>query len=128
MIQNYLLVVSFLAAIAPGSVQTGAPKGDKIEPVAVAGCLKEAKPGVWMLVNAGDPVPSTANAPSSKELAAIPKGGKNEFQLIGVSVFDLPAHRDHFVVVKGLPIKAAPARRLNITSVTMVSSSCISGG
>ena len=66
---------------------------------------------------------STANAPSPKELATLPTGGKNEFQLIGVADFNLPAHRDHTVVVKGLPIKATPVSRLNVTSVTM-SQSC----
>jgi hypothetical protein len=77
-------------------------------------------------VNASDPVPSTANAPLAKELASLPKGGKNEFQLIGVSVFNLSAHRDHSVVVKGLPIKATPVNRLNVTSVTMIADKCAS--
>ena len=49
------------------------------------------------------------------------KSGKNEFRLIGVSEFKLPAHRDHTVLVKGLHIKATPVSRLNVTSVTMVS-------
>jgi hypothetical protein len=96
----------------------------KTDVVAVAGCLKEAPPGTWTLVNASDPIASVANAPSPKELAELPKGGKNEFRLIGVSVFNLPAHRDHAVVVKGLQIKAAPVSRLNITSVTMVAPTC----
>jgi hypothetical protein len=90
----------------------------------VAGCLKESPPGTWTLVNASDPVVSVANAPSAKELAELPKGGKNEFRLIGVAVFNLPAHRDHAVVVKGLQIKATPISRLNLTSVTMVAPTC----
>ncbi len=94
----------------------------------MAGCLKESKPGVWMLVNASDPVASTANAPSPKELAALPKSGKNEFHLIGVSIYNLPAHRDHTVLVKGLPIKATPTSRLNITSVTMIAATCAAPG
>ena len=102
----------------------GAAKPEKIEPVAVVGCLKEATPDVWMLVNASDPVPSTANAPQAKELAALPRGGKNEFQLIGVSIFNLPSHKDQSVAVKGLLIKATPTNRLNITSVTTVAKGC----
>ncbi len=47
-----------------------------------------------MLVNASDPVPSTANAPSPKELAELRYAGKNELQLIGVAIFNLPAHRN----------------------------------
>jgi hypothetical protein len=96
----------------------------KADVVMVAGCLKESPPGTWTLVNASDPVVSVANAPSAKELAESPKGGKNEFRLIGGAVFNLPAHRDHAVVVKGLQIKAAPISRLNLTSVTMVAPTC----
>lgn len=92
--------------------------------VAVTGCLKEQTPGNWMLVNAADPVASNANAPLPKELAALPKSGKNEFRLIGVNEFNLPSHKDHTVVVKGLHIKAAPTSRLNVTSVTMVAATC----
>ena len=97
---------------------------EKIDPVAVVGCLKESSPGTWILADASDPVPSTANAPSAKELASLPKGGTKEFRLIGVSIFNLPAHRDHSVVVKGLPVQATPIGRLNVTSVTMVADSC----
>jgi hypothetical protein len=103
--------------------QTSA-KVEKLETVAVEGCLKETAANTWTLVNASDPVVSTANAPSPKEVAALPAGGKNEFHLIGVSIFNLPAHRNHAVVVKGLLIKAAPISRLNVTSVTMASATC----
>jgi hypothetical protein len=106
------------------AAQGSAAKAQTIEPVAVVGCLKESTPGEWRLLNASDPVPSTANAPSAKELAALPKGGKKEFQLIGVGIFDLPSHRDHQVALKGLPVKAAPADRLNVTSVTMIAQTC----
>lgn len=92
--------------------------------VAVAGCLKESAPGTWTLTDASDPVVSVANAPSTKELETFPKSGKNAFRLIGVSVFNLPAHRDHSVIVKGVHIKASPMSRLNVTSVTMVASTC----
>ena len=119
------VVLTVVAAVgvlgSPASAQTPPPKADV---VAVAGCLKESPPGTWTLVNASDPVASVANAPSAKELAELPKGGKNEFRLIGVAVFNLPAHRDHAVVVKGLQIKATPVSRLNLTSVTMVAASC----
>jgi hypothetical protein len=86
--------------------------------------LRENPANTWTLVSATDPAPSNANAPSPKELASAPKGGKNEYRLIGVAEFDLPAHRDHTVLVKGLHIKAAPMSRLNVTSVTMVAPSC----
>jgi hypothetical protein len=77
-----------------------------------------------MMTAATDPVPSSANAPPAKEVPPTPPAGKNTFKLIGVSEFNLPAHRDHTVVIKGLFIKATPISRVNITSVTMVSPSC----
>jgi hypothetical protein len=109
-----------------GAAQTPAKtdKADKVDVVAVVGCLRESAPNTWTLSNASDPAPSNANAPLPNEIASAPKGGKNEFRLIGVAEFNLPSHRDHTVMVKGLHIKAAPVSRLNITSVTMLAPSC----
>jgi hypothetical protein len=102
-----------------------ASSSKKVEIVSATGCLKEASPNAWTLVNATDPVPSNANAPAAKDLpAAAPAPGKNSFRLIGVSEFDLPAHRDRTVIIKGLLIKAAPMSRLNMTSVTTVAPAC----
>jgi hypothetical protein len=118
-------VAVLLTAAAPAPMaQSPVQKVEKIEPVAVVGCLKESAPGTWTLVNASNPLPSSANAPSDKELAALAKSGKNQFQLVGVTVFNLPAHRDHSVVVKGLPLSGTPVVRLNVTSVTTVAATC----
>jgi hypothetical protein len=57
----------------------------------------------------------------------VPPAGKTEFRLIGVSEFNLPQHKDHAVIVKGLYIKSSPPR-LNITSVTTISPSCPNPG
>ena len=105
--------------------QDAAPK--KIDIVSVTGCLKESSPNTWTLTAATDPVPSNANAPAPKDVPSSPPAGKNEFRLIGVSEFNLPAHKGHTVIVKGLHIKSTPVSRLNITSVTMVSPSCAAG-
>lgn len=112
------------AVLLAAAVQGAQPAPKKVDVVAVAGCVKESSPGNWMLTGASDPVASTANAPSPKELQAFAKGGKNEFQLTGVTIFNLPAHRWHTVVVKGLLNKAMPLSRLNVTSITMVSAEC----
>ena len=106
------------------ALQSATPS-PKVAIVSVTGCLKEAAPDSWTLTAATEPVPSSANAPPAKEIPAAPPAGKNAFKLIGVSEFNLPAHRDHTVVIKGLFIKAAPLNRLNMTSVTMVSRSCV---
>ena len=115
----------WLALQAAPPRQDSGRVANKVEIVSVTGCLKEATPGNWTLTAATDPVPSSANAPAAKEIPAAPPAGKNAFRLIGVSEFNLPAHRDQTVVIKGLFIKAAPTNRVNMTSVTMVSPSCL---
>ena len=119
------------AAVAVGVVLTGAltaqtkPSApNKVDVVAVAGCLNETAPDTWTLVNAGEPVVSTANAPSKTEIAAIAPSGTNQYRLIGASIFNLPDHRGHTVLIKGLHIKATPMSRINVTSVTMVAPDC----
>ena len=120
-------MVTLIFALGLATLQAAhTPK--KVEIVSATGCLKEATPDNWTLVNATDPVPSTANAPAAKDIPAVPPAGRNTFKLIGVSQFNLPAHRDHAVIVKGLVITASPVSRLNITSVTTVAQSCVQSG
>lgn len=116
------VVILTLALMAFGQATPAVP--NKAEVVGVMGCLRETSPDTWLLTNASDPVSSNANTPSAKELASFPKGGKNQFRLTGVTVFNLPVHRGHTVLVKGLLNKASPVSRLNVTSVTMVSAEC----
>ena len=103
-------------AQAPAPVQ-------KVPIVAVTGCLAEQGTH-WSLTNATDPVPSIANGPPAGEAIKGPTSGTASYRLIGVSEFDLPAHKGHTVLVKGLLIRATPVSRVNVTSVTMVSSAC----
>jgi hypothetical protein len=124
-----IVAAALAAACGIGAaVSAQAPASRKIEIVSVTGCLREASPSSWTLSSATDPVPSNANAPAAKDIPATPPAGKNEFKLIGVSEFNLPAHKDHTVVVKGLFIKATPVSRVNVTSVTMVSPACAPAG
>jgi hypothetical protein len=115
------LAFLFVAAAALATAQAPPPKTDL---VMVAGCLREQPAGTWRVVNATDPKPSNAVAPPSDELSALPKVGTRQFQLIGVSVFDLPSYKDQTVVVKGLLVPASPLSRLNITSFTRLSAAC----
>jgi hypothetical protein len=113
-----LMLVAVIAPfVQPSSAQ-------KVDIVSVSGCLRETTPGTWMLVDATEPVASNANAPAKNEIPATLPIGKNQFRLIGVSEFDLPLHKDHGVIIKGLCIKAQPVNRLNITSVTTIAPSC----
>jgi hypothetical protein len=114
-------VLVSLGFVASAAAQ---PQPDKVSIVAVIGCLAEQGADNWMLTSATEPVPSLANAPPANQPVTGPTSGKNQFKLIGVSEFNLPAHRGHTILVKALFIKAAPVARLNVTSVTMVSATC----
>ncbi len=123
-----IVYLTLAAAIAAGTegLQAQAPPA-KAEVVMVAGCLREQAAGEWRVVNATDPKPSNAVAPAAADLPAMPVVGTQQFQLIGVSIFDLPSHKDHTVVLKGLLIPAKPLSRLNVTSVTMLAPTCQAG-
>ena len=116
--------MKMLGVAAALAVLQAAASPQKIPIVNVTGCLKEAPAGTWTLSHATDPVPGSANAPPATDVPKIPPVGKNQFRLIGVSEFNLPAHRDHTLILKGLLIAATPISRLNITSVTMVAPNC----
>jgi|RhiMethySRZTD1v2_1073278.scaffolds.fasta_scaffold423369_2 hypothetical protein len=109
------------------AVQAAPAPTPKVEIVSVTGCLRENPPNTWTLVSATDPVPSSANAPQPKDIPATPPAGKNEYRLIGVFEFNMPSHKDHTVVIKGLFIKATPTSRINVTSVTTATASCAAG-
>ncbi len=112
-------------AVAEGTAARAAQTSSRrVDIVSVTGCLQEQPAGTWVLENATDPVKSSANAPTKKELPTAPVTGKNRFQLIGVGEFDLPTMKNQLVVVKGLHIVATPMSRLNVTSVTPAFPSC----
>ena len=110
--------------IVAAAVAQAAKPSTKVDIVSVTGCLREPAPNTWTLENATDPVISIANAPAAKDIPATPPVGRNSYRLIGVSEFNLPAHKGHTVIIKGLFIKATPTSRVNVTSVTMVAASC----
>ena len=121
---RYHTGMTIFAVILGLAAAQAAPAPTKIEIVSVTGCLKETTPNNWTLASATDPVPSGANAPPAKDIPPVVPAGKNEFKLIGVSEFNLSAHRDHTVIIKGLFIKAAPTSRVNMTSIAMVAPTC----
>jgi hypothetical protein len=124
-------LVALTACLAAGGVGVGAngqAPVEKVPTVAVAGCLTEQAGNTWMLTSASEPVPSIANGPPADQPYTGPTGGKHSFRLIGISEFDLPAHKGHTVLVKGLLITAEPVSRLNVTSVTMLSATCTPPG
>jgi hypothetical protein len=121
--RNWIVGILLAALSSASAAVVGAQPREKVPIVAVAGCLAE-QGSDWMLTSATEPEPSIANAPPAGQPYKGPTSGNNTFRLIGVSEFDLPSHKGHTVLVKGLYIKAEPVSRLNITSVTMLSATC----
>ncbi len=122
MMVTALVAITAASATMVAAVAAQAP-ADKVPIVAVAGCLDQ-QADKWMLTSATEPEPSIANGPPGGQPYKGPTAGKNTFQLIGVSEYDLPSHKGHTVLIKALFIKAEPVSRLNITSVTMLSATC----
>lgn len=116
------LLVGFIAA-ATQATPPSTPQ--KIEIVSSVGCLKLEGTNDWRLTNATDPTPSRGGTPSPDQVPKEPTAGKNQFKLIGISEFPLSDKKDKTVYVRGMYIKASPMNRINITSVTVVSASCV---
>jgi|GEM_PF-989036 len=121
---NRVLIAAAVSMSAVGAAAAQAPSSDKVPIVAVAGCVTEQPAGTWLLTSATEPVPSIANAPPSGQPYTGPTTGKSRVRLIGISEFDLPSHKGHTVLVKGLYVRATPVSRLNVTSVTMLATAC----
>ena len=114
MISTLLFWVAFAVQPAPS----------KVDIVSVTGCLRQRAANEWVVVAATDPIASSANAPTPKEIPSTIPVGQNEFRLIGIAEFSLPDHKDHAVVVRGLLIKATPVSRLNVTSIVTAAPAC----
>lgn len=119
------LLAAFAALASGQGLHAQAPPAAtaKVPIVAVTGCLTPQGAN-WTLTAATAPVPSVANAPAAGQKIDGPTSGTAQYRLLGVSEFDLPAHQGHTVLVKGLLVKAAAETRVNVTSVTMVATSC----
>lgn len=112
-------------AIAMSGVAIEAQEpSQRVEVVRVTGCLRRAAADAWTLSGATDPVVMTRENAAAAPPPAPAAAGRHEFKLIGVEEFDLASRKDRLVAIKGLLIKATPANRLNITSVTTVADAC----
>ena len=107
----------------------------KLDVVSVTGCLTQGPGDTWVLTNATDPAPTnrtekmaTTTTPSTAATTMPPAAGKNRFKLIGILELNVPSHKGHTVTVKGILIPAQPEKRINLTSVQMVSATCSANG
>jgi hypothetical protein len=100
-------------------------KGD-LDIVAVVGCLEQNASGMWTLTHGSDPAVSKAQAASKAELRqeALKPLGEQQYQLLGVSVFNPSSHKGETMAVKGVLIKDASLNRINVTSEQTIASTC----
>ena len=103
------------------------PQGEStLDIVEVVGCLEQNSSKTWILTNASDPRVSETQATSAAELkaAAARPLGNQQNQLVGISVFNPSSRKGQKVAVKGVLIKDANERRLNVTSLQTLDASC----
>jgi len=103
------------------------PQGEStLDVVEVVGCLEQNSSKTWILTNASNPRVSEAQATSAVELkaAAARPLGNQQHQLVGISVFGPSSRKGQKVAVKGVLIRDANERRLNVTSLQTLDASC----
>ncbi|HYL93578.1 MAG TPA: hypothetical protein VEW69_10545 [Alphaproteobacteria bacterium] len=115
-------------ADTPGAVQAEElRKHDELDIVEVGGCFEKSSPGTWIVTHASDPVVSEAQATSSlalKVAEARPLGSRH-YQLLGLSAFNPARYKGQRVAAKGALIKDNSGSRLNVTSLQMLSNTCV---
>ena len=96
--------------------------------VEVVGCLEKDSAGKWMVTNAGEPVRTRNPGRSSAEelkRAAVQQLGGFTFHILDVSSIEPDPHNGHKMRAKGFLMRKSGFDRLNITSLEMVSASCV---
>ncbi|RPH63239.1 MAG: cytochrome c [Acidobacteria bacterium] len=94
--------------------------------VQVVGCLSQGPNNGWVLTSTSAPVVTkeqTSTPEALKRAEAQPLGG-DTFQLVSVAPFKPDLHRGHKVEAKGLLYRDPDDKRINLTSMQMVGSSC----
>jgi hypothetical protein len=81
----------------------------------------------WLLTHAGEPasvVVSGVNVATPTDLTSKALGNQ-EFHLLDAMVYNPETHKGHKMYVRGLLIKLATEQRMTISTLEMVSPSCI---
>jgi mono/diheme cytochrome c family protein len=114
-----------LQIVRKGTDSTRAPNFALVQ---VVGCLTQDPNGRWILTNSTDPA-------VTKEEAATPTGlkaaetiaiGTETFELVSVvPSFKPESHKDHRMEARGLLYREPSYAELNLTSLTMIASTCV---
>jgi hypothetical protein len=111
-----------------GAEFSGAPQGPNTVPIVEAiGCLADGAGNTWTLSSATEPARSTPGFSKGDDVKAAEAKplGTQQIRLVGLLEMHPEEHKGHKVLVKGLLIKDATGQRLNITSLTTVSQTCV---
>ena len=110
-----------LQIVRKGIETAGVPNFSLVQ---VVGCLVEGPNGRWVLANSTEPTPTKDEAATPKSAEA-QRLGTATFELVSVSrSFKAETHRGHKMDARGLLYRDPRFAELNLTSLTMVSSTC----
>ena len=98
--------------------------------VVTAGCLSQARDGVWILFSATEPVRarrSTTSTPAELNASSQKRPGSLIFRLADLEAvpdFVPDSHKGHKVQAKGYLTRQPGAERISLSSMTMLDSMC----
>jgi quinoprotein glucose dehydrogenase len=95
--------------------------------VQLVGCLEPAANGRWQLTRASEPANTKEDksSPAALKTAATAALGGGKFDLVSVSrSYQAETHRGHKMEARGLLYRDAAYSEINLTSLSMVASSC----
>jgi hypothetical protein len=99
--------------------------------IVTVGCLSQTPDGVWVLMNAAEPVrtrSSVTSTPAELQTSAQRSLGTLVFRLAdldAVSDFAPDAHKEHKMQAKGYLVRQPNAERINLSSMAMLDSACV---
>lgn len=138
-LRSFVIGGSACLAIAPlVAAHPAAAARQAVRMTSVVGCLTEgAAPAAWTLTRATDGTFSdqsdavvTPQPGTSAELTAAldqPLGAFT-YRLLGTTQLNMQGMKDHKVLAKGLLIQTDNERRLNVTSLQAIATSCAPDG
>ena len=126
-----ILITGFVLGAGLPSWPAAAQSTPPASLVAVTGCVSR-NDAAWTLTGASTPrtIPAAERSQRAADNVAWARGqqpGREQYRLLGrpmLEEFEIEAHQNHRIVVRGLLINDAKEKRVNVVSLAMVAASC----